>query len=805
MAIYHLSAKVVSRGKGQSVVAAAAYRAGQVLTDEATGTMHDYTRKAGVEHREIQAPEGAPSWAMDRAQLWNRVELIEKRKDAQLAREIEVGLPIELNAKDQVRLLREFVRREFVAKGMVADFAIHRDHGHNPHAHILLTTRKISSKGFGPKERAWNDRAQLLAWRAAWAEVTNEHLAEAGLAVRIDHRTLKAQGISLAPGRKIGLGLERQQQQGLPRFLEERIAQQKQIAKENGKLILKHPEVSLKALTHGQATFTARDIARYLHTRTEGAEQFEAARLKVMASAELVALGKDDHGQARYSTREMLGLERSLLSNSLRLALRTAHTVDPRRQKAVFTQHPLSAEQQSAVMHLTEMGDLKAVVGVAGSGKSRMLSAAREIWEAEGYTVKGAALSGIAAENLQAASGIGSRTLASYEYAWQMGRDLLNKRDVLVIDEAGMVGTRQLARILDIAQKAHAKVVLAGDPEQLQAIEAGAPFRGIVGQVGMAELHEVRRQRHVAERQATAQLASGRTADALKAYENRGALIEVGDRGSARSALLARWARDARAAPEELRLMLAYTREDVRQLNAAARALRSQNKELGKEERISTTNGTRVIAENERIYFLRNERSLGVRNGTLGTVEALKRGVLQVRLDGSDTRIAVDTGSYADIEYGYAATVHRSQGSTVDRSYVLATPHFDRHTTYVALSRHRESATVYYASEDFGGAPNPEQRESSARVQLIQQLSRLRPKELAHDYLDREVSSTSSPAHVTEPTLDERQQHAAQKWLQKRQSYGTSHDSAASHLSLRPGLARPGLRKGGADEDIEVS
>ena len=158
---------------------------------------------------------------------------------------------------------------------------------------------------------------------------------------------------------------------------------------------------------------------------------------------------------------------------------------------------------------------MKALVGVAGSGKSTLLAAARQAWEGQGFTVKGAALSGIAAENLELASGIKSRTLASYEYGWNEGRDALNANDVLVIDEAGMIGTKQLERMLAAADKAHAKVVLVGDPEQLQAIEAGAAFRGVIGQAGMVELTQVRRQREAWAREATQQLATGRTSEAL--------------------------------------------------------------------------------------------------------------------------------------------------------------------------------------------------------------------------------------------------------------------------------------------------
>ena len=187
----------------------------------------------------------------------------------------------------------------------------------------------------------------------------------------------------------------------------------------------------------------------------------------------------------------------------------------------------LSGEQADALAHVTDGRDLGIVVGHAGTGKSAMLGVAREAWEAAGYEVRGVALSGIAAENLESGSGIASRTIASMEHGWQQGRDLLTTRDVLVIDEAGMVGTRQLERVLSHAAEAGAKVVLVGDLKQLQAIEAGAAFRSIHERHGGAEIGEVRRQREDWQRDATRDLATGRTGDALEAYRSHGMVHEA--------------------------------------------------------------------------------------------------------------------------------------------------------------------------------------------------------------------------------------------------------------------------------------
>jgi Ti-type conjugative transfer relaxase TraA len=829
LAIYHLTAKIVQRAKGQSAVAAAAYRSGSLLHEETTGITHDYSHKRGVEHTEILAPDGAPDWLFDRESLWNAVESAEKRKDAQVAREIEVGLPVELSRNEQIALLRDYAKREFVAKGMVADLGVHLDNPHNPHAHILLTTRTLTADGFGPKERSWNDKRFLLQWRSGWAEVTNEHLAEAGLGVRIDHRSYTDQRLELIPGRKIGLGRERQEAPDLPGFLADRIAEQQRIAGANGVQIIAEPTIALKALSHTSATFTHHDVAKFLHTRTDNAEQFQQAYLKVTTSPELLPLGLDDQGRQRFTSRDMLTAERSLLEKADELAQRADHHVDPKRRTAVLTQHRLSGEQERAVVEVTTRGDLKALAGVAGSGKSTALAAMRQVWEAEGYTVKGAAVAGIAAQNLEIAAGIESRTLASYDLAWSRGRDTLSHRDILVIDEAGMIGTKQLERVFAVAEKAHAKVVLVGDPEQLQAIEAGAPFRGITAAHGMSNLTEVRRQKSQWQRDATAALATGKTADALDAYHKQGGIVAVEKRAEARSALLARWASDAKREPHQSQLILGYTRDEVQALNSAVRTLRQQSRQLGKTEVVPTEGGKKSFAVNDRIRFGRNEKTLGVKNGSLGTVERVEHGVLQIKLDGeTGTRVAVDTKFYKHLNYGYATTIHRAQGTTVDRTYVLATPHFDRHTSYVALSRHREAATVFYASDDFGGRAAGATA-GSVKTRFTEALSRARPKELAHDYLEREPTDTATisdlvarnaeharaderelrPAPIDDIAI--RQQQAAERWKAKQQPIPIAGQGAERSPSQSPTHQpshqrdkTPELRRDGPEDDFEL-
>lgn len=729
MAIYHFSAKVISRAKGSSAVASAAYRAASRLQDDRLGRAHDFSNKAGVIHSEILMPESAPERWADRATLWNEVEAAEKRKDAQLAREVEFALPREMERTEAIELARSFVQREFVERGMVADLNVHWDIGADgeakPHAHVMLGLRAVTAEGFGAKVRDWNQTSLLEHWREAWADHVNQRLAELDLDARIDHRTLQDQGIELEPQLKIGAAGARREGRG---EAAERAEDHRAVARRNGERIIADPGLALEVITHHQATFTRHDLARLVHRYTDDKAQFDTALDRVWASPDLLALGRDGQGRERFTTREMLTVEQVLEAAAERLSGRRGHEVATVVQAEAqrFSEGrglKLSGEQVQALRHVTEPTDLALVVGYAGSGKSSMLAVARRAWEAEGYTVRGAALSGIAAETLEGGSGIKSRTLASLEHGWARDRDRLGNRDVLVVDEAGLVGSRQMQRVLLEATRAGAKVVLVGDPQQLQAIEAGAAFRALAERHGAHEITQVRRQQEDWQRQATRELATGRTGLALARYEAAG-MVQGHDRHSqATEAVVEGWLRARRETPGVSQMILAYTRDDVAALNQLARARLRAAGELGPDVAVETERGTRHLAQGDRVMFLRNERSLGVKNGTLGEVRAVSSGALTVQLDDGRS-VGVDLKNYAHLDHGYAATIHKAQGVTVDQTHVLASRHLDSHAAYVALSRHRQSVALHYSRQDFAGSE-----------QLAQVLSRQRPKDLALDYL----------------------------------------------------------------------
>jgi Ti-type conjugative transfer relaxase TraA len=729
MAIYHLHVKVIGRKSGSSAVASAAYRSGSRLRDERLDRRHDFSGKRGVVHSEVMLPENAPQAWSDRERLWNDVEAFEVRKDAQLAREVEFAIPREMTQAQGIELASDFVRGEFVDRGMIADLNVHWDMAEDgmpkPHAHVMLTMRAAGENGFGQKVRDWNRTAIVERWRERWAELANERLAELDIDARIDHRSLEAQGIALEPQSQIGAPAQRIEGEGIEAA--DRAEIHREIARNNGERIIADPSVAMEAITQQQSTFTQRDMAKFAHRHSDGLDQFNAVMGAMRSAPDLVELGKDARGEDRFTTREMIETEQRLHRAAELMAERERHELRDADREAALARAKarglvLSSEQADALAHVTDGRDLGVVVGHAGTGKSAMLGVAREVWEAAGYEVRGVALSGIAAESLESGSGIASRTIASMEHGWAQGRDLLTSRDVLVIDEAGMVGTRQLERVLSHAAEAGAKAVLVGDPQQLQAIEAGAAFRSIHERHGGAEIGDVRRQREDWQREATRDLASGKTGVALEAYRSNGFVHEAQTREQARDDLIDHWDRDRQASPDRRRIILTHTNDEVRALNEAARMRMRAADDLGDEVRVTVERGGRGFASGDRVMFLQNERGLGVKNGTLGTIEQVSARSMTIQTDDGRS-VRFDLKDYNRIDHGYAATIHKAQGMTVDCAHVLATPGMDAHGSYVALSRHRDGLELHYGRNDFA---NPDR--------LIRTLSRDRAKDMASDY-----------------------------------------------------------------------
>ncbi|MDX8327237.1 MULTISPECIES: Ti-type conjugative transfer relaxase TraA [Agrobacterium] len=764
MAIAHFSASIVSRGGGRSVVLSAAYRHCAKMEYEREARTIDYTRKQGLVHEEFLLPADAPKWVRaivaDRSvagaseAFWNKVEAFEKRSDAQLARDLTIALPLELTHEQNIALVRDFVEKHILAKGMVADWVYHDNPG-NPHIHLMTTLRPLTEEGFGSKKVAVNGEdgqpvrtqsGKILyeLWagstddfnvlRDGWFERLNHHLALGGIDLKIDGRSYDKQGIDLEPTIHLGVGakaIERKaREQGVRPELE-RMDLNEERRSENTRRMLNNPAIVLDLIMREKSVFDERDVAKVLHRYVDDPAVFQQLMLRIILNPEVLRLQRDtiefatgEKVPARYSTRAMIRLEATMVRQAIWLSNRDGHAVSEAALDATFRRHErLSGEQKTAIERIAGPARIAAVVGRAGAGKTTMMKATREVWELAGYRVVGGALAGKAAEGLEKEAGIQSRTLASWELRWNRGRDVLNEKTVFVMDEAGMVASKQMAGFVDAVVRAGAKIVLVGDPEQLQPIEAGAAFRAIVDRIGYAELETIYRQREDWMRKASLDLARGNVEKALAVYDANVRITGTRLKAEAVERLIGDWNHDYDQT--KTTLILAHLRRDVRMLNVMAREKLVERGIVGDGHVFKTADGIRQFDAGDQIVFLKNETSLGVKNGMIAHVtEAAPNRIVAVIGEGDQRRqVIVEQRFYSNLDYGYATTIHKSQGATVDRVKVLASLSLDRHLTYVAMTRHREDLQLYYGRRSFafnGG--------------LAKVLSRRQAKETTLDY-----------------------------------------------------------------------
>ena len=475
--------------------------------------------------------------------------------------------------------------------------------------------------------------------------------------------------------------------------------------------LIKSPELVLDHVSQTMASFKRVDVLRALAQKIDDPMVLQQAADRAMRAPQLVRL-PDDGSTPVFTTKDYLAAEGKLdraarsMASTGGFAVSSSHV-----DSAIQTQNAkmkrafggrLSDEQQRALRHVLGDKQLSSVVGLAGAGKSTLLSTAENAWARQGITVHGAALAGKAAEELQSASGIKSSTLAALELSWKNGNAPISKGDVLVIDEAGMIGTRQLARITSKMNEIGAKLVLVGDPDQLQPIEAGTPFRKIVKTHGAVRLTEIHRQKADWQKEASRNLAGGDLWAALSSYEKRGAVSRGDTRDATIEALVETYAMDVAAnGLAKSRLAFAHKRKDVHALNQAIRSALRPGPDAPPETLFKTDTGQRAFGPDDRIVFTRNDKDIGVKNGMLGTVVTAESGHISVALDGSTDRLVrFDPNTFASFDHGYAVTIHKSQGATVDHAYLLASRSMDRHLAYVAMTRHREDMRLIINNRD---------------------------------------------------------------------------------------------------------
>ncbi len=562
MAIYHFSSKIISRSS-RNTVRALAYRTGCKVYDHRIGQLMVTRKKMyEVQHVELLLSQDAPEWACklkelisaDRQkgvqQFSNIVEAAERRRDAQVYRELEFALPQELRDELNIALAKEYLEDQCCKLGISVlanfHFDIDEETGERkPHCHALLLTRRLTNEGLAlKKERAWNQKSQHETWREQWAAYVNFHLKMHGVDHQVDHRSNVERGIEIEPQPKRGTNIKDMEFRvgNNPKDLFSEVTSEKAIAFRETKLrnvcrIIRKPEIVLDIVSKHHSTFMWGDVEKVLNRYIDDRDLYKQVEKKLKTSKELVLLkyepvrSKDgfieDH--SIYTTRSMIESEMNLVNLAERLSNAKSHEVYRHKVSAVITQYDqklskhggLSTDQKKALHHMTAPDQLSCIVGYAGAGKTTALEVAKEIWEAEGYKVYGLAPTGRAAQNL-AQSGISSQTLHKFLQSHQEGRCQYKANSVLVLDEAGMVDTARFDEFLQAVDDLKVKAVIVGDGAQLQPVEAGPAFRLVTEKIGSSHLEKVVRQQEKWQQEATKFFGILKTKEALQAYHQRG-------------------------------------------------------------------------------------------------------------------------------------------------------------------------------------------------------------------------------------------------------------------------------------------
>lgn len=708
MAIAFARISYHSRSQGHSAVAGAAYRAGVELKDHRTGEMHNFKNRSDVIYSEILLPEGVANQFKDRETLWNAVEAAETRKNSQIAKDIVLALPRDLDLALQIDLARNFARTHFVRHGIVADIAIHSHSDGNPHAHIYVSTRRLVGDRFD-KVKARDLEPDVVRgrvvdpqfWGEQWRDFQNDYFIEQGIDLVVDANHIFSQ-----------------RHEGRVRSQSHYLKEENQLKREGSiEVALHDPSSLLNILGTQYAVFSERDIFRLIHKNTETFEQFEAALLGLKSHLDLILLGPGDDGRDRFTTRANYQREVDLAEHADLLNSREQHPVNSDLLGLASLDFGLNAEQADALIYIANGGDISAVVGRAGTGKSYMMRAAKHCWEASGYRVLGMAVSGIAAKGFEASSGIASSTIYSIKMQLAFGKLEIGANDILMMDEAGMTDLHDFALMVDTVRTAGAKLVIIGDPAQLQPVGIGAPFRAITERIGFTELNHIQRQDSSSGDCAASQLlARGLVGQAVDYYDAQQQIHLVdsneeddegeGGGGSATQLrLVGDWSQGLTVENIQERLILAHRNSDVKELNQAAREKMQALGLLGKgTQKVLTTNHNAIeLSTGDRILFLRNDRQLGISNGEFATISKMDGDKITVNLGKTSSRqMTFSTNQYQDFNYGYAATVHKSQGTTYDQVYVyVAGRSWDRFLSYVAMTRHRKMLNVYADQSQF--------------------------------------------------------------------------------------------------------
>ena len=574
-------------------------------------------------------------------------------------------------------------------------------------------------------------------------------------------------------------------------------------------------------LTQRVPTFTARELDKALSYGSLTKDERAAFRKDILASDNVIGLRETaDAPVTRYTTREALAAELALQRETCTLAKDRRHGVNAAPIDTASAAYTLKPEQDTALRHLTTGEGFAMLWGEAGTGKSHTLNAARAAYEATGKDVRGLAWTHSVAQQMRGDGFKQTNTVAGEMMALENGRTRWTRDTVVIVDEAAMISTKELARLAAAAREAGAKLILAGDDKQLASIERGGMFETLRQIHGAATLKDVQRVKDAGQQAAFNQMHDGGFLDALKTFDEKGGIHWTDRPKDTLKDMAARYSADVAATPDKSRFMFAYTNKDVASLNEHARALHRERGELGEDHSLATKQGEAQFATGDRIQFTGNgrtkaERNAGLTNGRVGTVTALEidhgTARVTVALDvakgdkpqtvsfivGEDSK----AGEFNTFKHGYAGTIYRGQGRTLDEAYVAHSAQWRSSAAYVALTRHREAVHIFAARETVkdleamaAGMARAENKRAASAYSIDPQ-SLLGVEMMMQELTERPAPITATASHAIEATAETAPAAPHHSEAESREAGGHSLEATASDTARILGGAAEGTAR----------
>ncbi|MGE0198256.1 MAG: AAA family ATPase [Pseudobdellovibrionaceae bacterium] len=711
MAIGQARNEFVQRSKGQNICHKSAYIDRSQLEFKGTKfqdrKIYDYSsREAPIANR-IMLPDGVDEKFLNPEILWNAAEQIEKQHNSQVGMELVIALPDDkvITEEDRIELTERFAQ-QFVDKGLAAHYAIHRPDGkedHNWHAHLLIPTRTFSQDGQELnhlKDRSLQKEISNTRWGEVWTKMQNDYFKELGLDLRVDPKSLNPQE-HLGAVRLRGNCLDM-------------LERHEEIQKQNA-IDASDPAKILKAISGSMAIWQVQDVERFMakHTPPEKLEevrdlfwkQTDIVKLRSWNKNQRVPVYKDN---GKFTTLEVIKEEKQIVRRCDKI--KDIEHIKLKEKHLEQFSNSLSPEQLQAFKTLSGREGLYVLEGYAGTGKSYVLEALKQAYQAKGFTVRGFGPDNATA-NLLKEKGFNAENVPRFLYAQEHGHREIKSKELWIVDEAGKLGNQALNELCRVAHAHKAKLILSGDSSQMPSVDRGGMFKFLAEKHNASKLYHIQRQNSQEQRSMAQSFAEGNIEEAAVALRKEKCLNFERDKSTAMEKLIVDWSFNHYIDKEKTldkSLILGTTNREVHVLNQAAHDVRMVKGELKQQEfECSTMFGCVRVSEGDLIEFRKNDPQIGVTNGLKGELVKAEEDRFVVKIDQQDKEsdkhtkiVSFDPKEYGSWQLGYATTTFRSQGKTVEDTYVLHNSLNGKQTSYVAMSRHKENVNVYIDKEE---------------------------------------------------------------------------------------------------------